>query len=258
MRLKLDMHVHTCQSFDSVQTIEQIVAVCKQKGIDGVCICDHNVSRNSGIEIIDGVLIIPGVELGTIEGHVLGYCIESEAGYAKSLDRAIDNVKAAGGLAVLAHPYERQCDSRESIDKLINELTCKLDGIEVANARADMFVRSANTYARAAAMINRKPVFGGSDAHLPHEVGGAYTELDIDCDSIYGLTLDKLREALVNNGADATLASRSKCVNAAKSQYIRMKNMNASKKRWCRYWCYAVKCVLTDMRNMLIPVRKDK
>ncbi|MBQ4136595.1 MAG: PHP domain-containing protein [Clostridia bacterium] len=247
MKLKLDMHVHTEKSFDCLQTVEEIAAACKEKGLDGVCICDHFISREEDIQIIDGVLIIPGVELNTNEGHMLGYCTEGKVEVAKTLDEAIDNIKAANGIAVLAHPFERVIDPAEVVEKRLDRLAPKLDGIEVENGRADMYVYDANKKARAQAKIRRMRTFGGSDAHFINELGNAYTELEIDCESLSDITLEKLRSALLENGADAYLAKRSKHINSARSQYIRRKKSGASLKVWCKYWLYALKCVAYDM-----------
>ena len=247
MRLKLDMHVHTEKSFDCLQTVEEIASACKKNGLDGVCICDHFISREDDIQIIDGVLIIPGVELNTNEGHMLGYCTDGKVEIADTLVKAAENIKSANGVAVLAHPYERAIDPAEIVEKRLDMLEGLIDGIEVENGRADMYVYDANIKARAQAKIRRKRTFGGSDAHFTCELGNAYTELEIDCESLNDITLEKLRSALLNNGADAYLSKRSKHINSARSQYIRRKKGGASLKVWCKYWLYALKCVAYDM-----------
>ncbi|MBQ7820658.1 MAG: PHP domain-containing protein, partial [Clostridia bacterium] len=225
--MKLDMHVHGENSFDSVQTLDDIAKACRAKGLDGVCICDHNVTSHKSITVYDGILIVPGVEIATDHGHLLGFCVESSVEPTRDFFEARERIKRANGLAVLAHPYERVRDTRETVDKRIAEVFSLLDGLEAANARADQFVREANTYARSAAMINRMRTFGGSDAHLPCEIGGAYTEIEVDSESINALTLDMLREAFLTNGATAVLKARSKRINTAKSQFIRIKKINA-------------------------------
>lgn len=255
MILKLDMHVHSEDSFDSVQTIDDIVKECRKKGLDGVCICNHNITTYTGITVYDGVLVLPGVEIATEYGHLLGYLVESKVEPTCDFGEAVKRIKAAHGLAVLAHPYERKRDTRETVDKRIADNVGVLDGIECENARAAQFVKDANRFARTAAMINRMRTFGGSDAHLTREVGGAYTEIEVDCDSIDKLTADLLRQALLGNGANAVMARESRRINTAKSQYTRMKKINANAKKWMKYALFAVKCIAYDAADVVRPTR---
>ena len=70
MKLILDLHLHSKASFDGRMGIEEIAALAKARGLDGVAICDHDVVYTGPTEV-DGVLILPGVEFSTEYGHLL-------------------------------------------------------------------------------------------------------------------------------------------------------------------------------------------
>jgi predicted metal-dependent phosphoesterase TrpH len=41
--MKLDLHIHSSASADGIMEISEIVKAAKERGIDGVAICDHDV-----------------------------------------------------------------------------------------------------------------------------------------------------------------------------------------------------------------------
>lgn len=255
MKIKLDMHVHSEKSFDSVQNIDDIVRECKKKKIDGVCICDHDVTR-VGLTTVDGVLILPGVETATEHGHILGYLVDDTIEPTKDTALACERIHASRGIAVLAHPYERKRDKKEHVDAFIDSALMYIDGIETLNARAPQFVSSANDYAIETAKRHTARTFGGSDAHIMSEIGNAYTEIEVNVDSIDDITSDILREALLDSSS-AHITRVSAQINTAKSQYIRMKKTNAGIKRWGKYFVYAARCIILDVLRP-VPVFEEE
>jgi len=58
---KADLHIHTIMS-DGANTIEELIPMCKARGIDTIAITDHdtvsafdNFNNNSDIDIIKGI-----------------------------------------------------------------------------------------------------------------------------------------------------------------------------------------------------------
>ncbi len=217
MIFRIDTHVHSEKSFDSEQSLNIIAAEAKKKGIDGVCICDHNIPFVDST-VIDGVMIFGGIEISTEYGHVLGLFIKEHVGPIRSYDEAISRIKDAGGIAVLAHPYENGKISKEYLDERLDNLVYMLDGIEVVNSRATQYVKRANEYALEAAERNNRPRFAGSDAHLPSEVGSAYAELEVEEKSE-----EAVRAALLADTARIFTTGTVKRKNVIKSQYIKCK-----------------------------------
>ena len=80
MKLILDLHLHSKASFDGRMGIEEIAALAKARGLDGVAICDHDVVYTGPTEV-DGVLILPGVEFSTEYGHLLALFLSREISY---------------------------------------------------------------------------------------------------------------------------------------------------------------------------------
>jgi predicted metal-dependent phosphoesterase TrpH len=72
--IKLDMHVHTITSKDSTNRYEKIVETCKEKGINGLVISDHNSidGAHKMQELANGIKIIVGEEIKTKQGEIIG------------------------------------------------------------------------------------------------------------------------------------------------------------------------------------------
>lgn len=80
-----DLHIHSVLSpcSDDLMTPHNIVLMAKIKGLDMISITDHNSARN--LEVIADfcrqvdILLIPGIEIETIEGvHLLGFVEQIE------------------------------------------------------------------------------------------------------------------------------------------------------------------------------------
>ena len=115
MNCRLDLHFHTSASPDSRMTLSQAVAAAKKRGVCALAVSDHNRCAPQEVfdkTLRDGVLLIPAVEYSTEAGHLLGLflqrpccCPNEETGRVCFSDAAAA-IHDAGGLCVLAHPYE--------------------------------------------------------------------------------------------------------------------------------------------------------
>ncbi len=200
MGLKLDLHVHSAASFDSLLDIATIIRVAKKRGLAGVAITDHNTAkgvfqvlseRAKGIH--DGFLLIPGIEYSTDKGHVVGLFIErepeilggQEKGGLYAFEGAVRAIHDAEGIAVLAHPYQtRTAIPKECFDGA-PDASC--DALEAFNSRAPAARNpQANVLAHSYAKLHGLPVTGGSDAHFAWEIGRG------------GCTIDNLSEGACN------------------------------------------------------------
>jgi predicted metal-dependent phosphoesterase TrpH len=172
----IELHCHSWYSGDGVSSPEALVASARRKGLHGLAITDHNtcdayhyyvdqgLARRDG-QPVDGFLILPGVEVSTAEGHLLclGAVLPQMKGQpAAEVARA---VRAAGGLAVPAHPYDR---FRAGIRERVLD-TLEIDGLEVFNAAISF--RKYNAAALAYATRRALPMIAGSDAHHESAIG---------------------------------------------------------------------------------------
>ena len=134
MPLKVDLHVHTVYSSDAFTTLKELVNYSKQRGLHGVAITDHDtIDGLQEFSRIAGLLVIPGVEITTSQGHVLALNINTPFESGLSFAETIDHIHDAGGLAAAAHPT--------AFFKGISEeqLNQNFDAIEVINASAIPF-----------------------------------------------------------------------------------------------------------------------
>jgi len=101
--LKGNLHTHTTNS-DGQQTPEERVAGFKEKGYDFLALTDHGrVTRVEG----NGIVLIAGVEFGVNGYHLLVLNVPDDFHLSEgaSIQTAVDEVRAGGGLPILAHPY---------------------------------------------------------------------------------------------------------------------------------------------------------
>ena len=175
MKLTLDLHVHSDASFDGRMSVRQIALLAKARGIDGVAICDHDVVYTGPTEV-EGVLIIPGAEFSTEYGHLLGLFLTAPIQYT-TWKETVQAIHDQGGITVLAHPYQnKRSGSLEPFRPILNDI----DAVETWNSRANRKYPHANDNAFIMALLRNKLSTGGSDAHVPQEVGRGFLTVDVE------------------------------------------------------------------------------
>ncbi len=172
MGLKIDLHVHTCYSHDSSITLKQVVAFAKKRGLDGVAITDHNTVKGALKLKTRDILVVPGIEVSTLNGHLLGLNVTVPIPAKLGIEKTIHLIHEAGGIAVAPHPttFYKSPPSRR-----INSY----DAVEVMNASSIPFPVFTSLSKRYAAFLNL-PQTGGSDSHYAPEIGAAYTIVNAD------------------------------------------------------------------------------
>ncbi len=200
MPFSIDLHCHSWFSGDGVSSPEALVKAAKAKGLQGFAITDHNtcdayhyyvdhgLARADG-QPVDGFLILPGVEVSTADGHLLclGAVLPDMKGQpAADVSRAI---RAAGGLAVPAHPYDRfRAGIRE---KVLDAL--EMDALEVFNAAISL--AKYNAQALAYAQRRNLPMIAASDAHHESAMGASHVIVDTDDFNVRGVLAGILKGA---------------------------------------------------------------
>ena len=166
--MKLSFHIHTKYSFDSLMDPKKVLKICKEIGVDTVCITDHNTILGSikakKFENEIGVSVISGEEVRTQYGEVIGIYI-NEGIKSKDFDEVIDEIRSQGGLSVLSHPFRGH--------KKVEYLASRVDVIEVWNGHS---TPDENAKAFELALKLKKPAIVGSDAHFYSEIKNAITE----------------------------------------------------------------------------------
>lgn len=169
MQLKIDIHVHTNHSYDSIIKPEEVVFYAEKRGLDGVAITDHDkIDCALKMARKTNFLIIPGIEISSLNGHVLGLNIQEPIPKGLSADETVDRIHGLGGIAVACHPISLFKGS------LGERTSSKFDAVEVINASAFPFNYSVKHSQKIASRLGKAKV-GGSDAHYGPEIGCAYT-----------------------------------------------------------------------------------
>lgn len=174
LQLKIDLHVHTRYSYDSLTTLKELVFYAKKSGLDGVAITDHDTVEGAlKMAKETDFLIIPGIEVSSSKGHILGLNVQTPIPPKLSVEETIEKIHDAGGIAVACHP---KAFFKGSLGKHVNS---KFDAVEVINASAFPFNYSVK-HGRELASLLGVPETGGSDAHYAPEIGHAYTLIDAE------------------------------------------------------------------------------
>jgi hypothetical protein len=108
-----ELHSHTLHS-DGKLTVAELIAGAQQSRLDFLAITDHNTtSAMSQVDpaALNGLLVIPGIELTTFNGHALALGVNEwvdwRTGYhGWTMEDAARRTHALGGLFIIAHPND--------------------------------------------------------------------------------------------------------------------------------------------------------
>lgn len=180
-----DLHVHTLHSGDSPCTVEGAIQAAKKAGLSGIAITDHNsvegLERAFEITDDEDFLVIPGIEVSSEDGHILGLGVEESIPRDQSAERVVDEIHDCGGVAISAHPFSLSL-------KPFSALKAEFDAIEVFNSRRYL----GNHLAKKYALDQDLRMTAGSDAHFCEEVGLAGVK--VDCELRLEEVLKKIKQ----------------------------------------------------------------
>jgi hypothetical protein len=176
--MRLDLHVHTKYSADTINPPWLIMKMIRKRRLDGLAVTDHNTTRGwrsmqeaarkQGLQLILGEEI--KTYLGVYQGEVLGLFLNEHVKKGEPTE-VMDHVRQQDGIVVISHPFDRKKGFRGP-----DSYTGKIDAMECFNAR--VFSRATNERAENFARRKGLGMTGGSDAHMCLEVGLAWTEAD--------------------------------------------------------------------------------
>ena len=190
MELRIDLHLHTTLSQDSIVTLEDAIEGCRRLGLDGFAVTNHDVLTRIPESALDdsGLIILPGVEIKAEGIHIGAFDIQELPEDKLSLGETVDRIHDQGGFAVICHAHSVLGTwlNRGSI------VEAGFDLVEVANAYQFPYWMMVELNRRLARRLGR-PETGGSDSHIPDTVGRAYTVLEAGERSTEGV-LNALRK----------------------------------------------------------------
>jgi predicted metal-dependent phosphoesterase TrpH len=166
----IDFHTHTYYSYDCLMKPEKILRIAKQRGLDGIVICDHNTIRG-GLEVQSSnkdksFTVIVGAEIATNLGDITGIFLTKEI-ESRIFENVVNEIKGQGGKVILNHPFKGHDLSKIDFSKF--------DFIEGYNARLN---NELNQKARDLAVKYNIPIIAGSDSHVYREIANCKTVVD--------------------------------------------------------------------------------
>jgi predicted metal-dependent phosphoesterase TrpH len=194
-----DLHMHTMYS-DGTGTVEDVLDFAqKRTSLDVIAITDHDT--------IEGALyardlvqkrryrfeLIIGEEISTREGHLLALFLEKPIAPGMSIERSIDEVHAQGGIAVVAHPFNRvfrHSVQRSVMNRLLAQPEVHPDGVETLNG-SFAGIGSSQLAMSLVRGVYHWAETGSSDAHTPTAIGCARTIFN-------GATAEDLRTSILS------------------------------------------------------------
>jgi hypothetical protein len=168
--------MHTSVSPDGAAHPAELVAAARRKGLDRICITDHNALAGAqAAQRLAPDLVIVGEEILTARGdEILAFFVREWVPPRLSHAETLDRLEAQGAVISVAHPFDRH-RNRPWTEELLAGLVPRLDAIEIFNART--LQAKYNEQAKAFAAAHHLPGTAGSDAHTLLEVGAAYLEM---------------------------------------------------------------------------------
>lgn len=191
-----DLHIHSVYSPDATTTVRAILKQAKDTGLSVIAVTDHDEIRGSLEAVVlaaeYGIEAIPGAEISTSEGHLVGLWIQELPPKGLSLLDTLLCIGKQGGIAIAPHPFSN-LPSSLSMQSVVGALTnprakAVLKGMETHNMSTQAF----DTIAQKLSIYLPLAKLASSDSHVYWSVGAGRTEFP-------GETAQALRHALENN-----------------------------------------------------------
>ena len=180
--IKVDFHVHSIASWDSLSKGEDLYQRAKEIGLGKLIFTDHNsIAEGVRLQKMYPDFVIVGEEILTTKAEILALFVKDEIPKDIEPLEVFKRLRDQGAFISLSHPYApmRFRWTEEEMEKYLPYL----DAIEIANARN---LPSMNRAAMKFAADHDLCGTAGSDAHGVSELGEMGLELP-DFQTVNGL-----------------------------------------------------------------------
>ena len=179
----IDLHVHTkVYSSDSNLDPEEAIKEAKKIGLDAICFTEHNkVWKVEDIQRLgqeSEFLVINGVEVDTIEGHVLVFGLHRAFDSIIHVHELREIVEQVNGVMIAAHPFKGFRVFGFSDLSLSPEQGAKRPIFKSVDALEGFSGKTIERESKLAQEVAQKlgmKMTGGSDAHSIKEIGKCVT-----------------------------------------------------------------------------------
>ena len=138
-------------------------------GLKCIGVTDHDDLR-PGLLAVDyaaknnlPILVIPGMEITTGEGHLVGLGLQDPLLAWKAMSETVEEIRKQGAISILPHPFFPQLRERKDVD-----------AIERFNSRYGDFDIQENGVA----------IIASSDAHSPADIHASPYQMLVDVDHL--------------------------------------------------------------------------
>jgi hypothetical protein len=181
--IRIEFHLHTYHSPDSLLTMEEIVQTCRRRQINAVVVADHNTIQGA-LELQnfarERLQVVVAEEVLTSEGEIMGLFLKEPIPPGLTPRETVDRIREQGGLVLIPHPTDRLRRSRLN-GRALQEVLPLADMVEIYNSRTIFEID--NHKALALACEHDLAKTAGSDAHLQCEIGRSYGEMEAFTDA---------------------------------------------------------------------------
>ncbi len=172
-----DLHMHTDHSHDCSVPVPALLDHAESIGLGAIAITDHNVfsGAQEAVELARGrdLIVIPGEEVKTDAGEVIGLFLEEEIPRGMPMGETIAAIREQGGVVYLPHPFDRMHTIPDATT--LHRHLAEIDVFEVFNAR--LLFETMNDEALRFARKYNLTMGAGSDAHVLQGVGTGLVRL---------------------------------------------------------------------------------
>ncbi|MBI2847336.1 MAG: PHP domain-containing protein [Chloroflexi bacterium] len=181
---KADIHLHTSMT-DGSASVEQLLEYVEHESdLNVIAITDHDdmraayLARELAAKRNYRFDVIMGMEITTLNGHLLAIFLEKPVPSFRSIYKTIEAVHSQGGLCIAPHPMSWLTLSigQSTLNRIVlgGDSSLYLDAIETANSTL-----AGKVSRKRVNLINKGvyhlPETGSSDAHFLSSVGRCYT-----------------------------------------------------------------------------------
>jgi predicted metal-dependent phosphoesterase TrpH len=196
--LLVDLHIHTKPlSHDSLLTADDAVQLAKERGIDAICLTEHDFFWDTD-EVREtsrrhAFPVFPGVELNTEDGHFVVFGLREWVYGMHRTSELAELVRSEGGIIIAAHPYRRQLpfellkegDWTNAMDRAAaNPAYTHVSAMESQNGRGS---DRENAFSQELCERLGLPRVAASDSHEPKDIGVCATEFSRSVSSVEDL-----------------------------------------------------------------------
>ncbi len=176
MRFELHCHSHYSKGkkipVEGLDSPAEMVRQTKRLGLEGIALTDHSTHRGWTEASQEakklGLLFIPGIEISSLSGHIIGLGLNSYIPSGLSAEETVEKIHEQGGISVAAHAFDLRRDG-------LGKSCAKADAIEAFNSMN--LDRVSNKLSSRLARDSGKPAIAGSDAHSKEMVGTCVNDI---------------------------------------------------------------------------------